>query len=72
MQLSDEIVILTGASGGIGLAITEAFDEPLVRYPDSLPWIKADLCSTEGHRNVVESSQAVKGINLTMLLVSIS
>ncbi|MCV4282028.1 SDR family oxidoreductase [Pseudomonas capsici] len=81
MQLSDARVVLTGASGGIGLAITEALcrngaqvlavsrhDEPLrpllARYPDSLLWIKADLCSPEGRRNVVASAQAVKGINL--------
>ena len=81
MRLSDARVVLTGASGGIGLAIVSALcasgayvlavarhraplEALLVKYPEHLCWVSADLTFLTDRRKVLAAAEAIGGVNL--------
>ena len=73
MRLSETRVVLTGASGGIGLAIATALcasgaqvlaEGLLERYPEQLCWVGADLTFLADRRKVLAAAEAIGGINL--------
>ncbi|WGK88346.1 SDR family oxidoreductase [Pseudomonas migulae] len=81
MQLHEARVVLTGASGGIGMEIASALCAAgarvlavarhqesllplLVRYPQNLHWVAADLTLSFDRHKVLAAVEAIGGINL--------